>query len=200
VRGAVIYRSPNEATVAPAAQITGGVRREADDWSPPRHRALRAAAWVALAFLLGGFLVAGAIMSALLPGFTASSARTIRSDPWTSLGMGFAVVVTAPIAGFLLIATVVGAIAGFALLALYAVSVLAAVVVSATSIGAVATRLFRRDAATGRVVLSTLAGLAVLALLQLIPFLGVLALALAVVLGLGAWTVHGYRAYSAARA
>jgi cytoskeletal protein CcmA (bactofilin family) len=199
VRGALVYRSPSEATIAPGAQIAGGVRREAEQWSPPGRRALRAAAWVAVAFLLGGFLVAGAVMATLLPRFTASSARTIRSDPWTSLGVGFAVLVTAPVAAVLLMATVVGAIAGFALLALYGVSVLAALLVSATSIGAVATRLFRREAATGRVLLSILAGLVVLALLQLVPFVGVLVIALAVVLGLGGWTVHGYRAYAAAR-
>jgi hypothetical protein len=96
-------------------------------------------------------------------------------------------------------ATVVGAIAGWALLAVYALSVLAGLLVGATWIGALGTRLFRRDASTSRVVLSVLAGVVALALVQAIPFVGALALVVVLLLGLGAWTVHGYRAYTARR-
>jgi hypothetical protein len=50
------------------------------------------------------------------------------------------------------------------------------------------------------VLISTLVGVIVLALLQMIPLVGALALGLFVVLGLGGWTVYGYRAYTARRA
>lgn len=199
VRGALVYESPHEARVAAGAQIDGGVRRSPAEWPEAGRRASRLFMWVALVFGVGGLLVAGATMAALLPRWTAASAGTIRTDPWKSLGVGFAVLVAAPAAAFALVATVVGAMVGLALLAAYGVSLLAALLVGATWVGALGTRLFHRDPGVGRVVISTLAGILVLGLLQVVPLLGALVLALVTLLGMGGWTVHGYRAYTAGR-
>jgi len=196
IRGALVYRSLRPAAIPPGVEIAGGVRHEPAD-VPEVGRVLRGVGLALVAATVGGVLPAGAVLGLLFPGLTAASAAAVRRSPWRSLGVGFATLVAAPAAGVVLVATVVGAPVGLALLALYAVAVLAGLLVGATCLGALGTRLFRREPTRGRVVATTLTGVVALALLQLVPVAGALLAGLALVLGLGGMTLHGYRVYGA---
>jgi hypothetical protein len=135
---------------------------------------------------------------ASFPGVTAASARMIRSAPWKSLAVGFAVLVAAPVAAVILIVTLVGLPLGLALMALYVLVLLLGLFVGATWLGSMGARLLRGDASRGRMLLSLLVGVLVLALLALVPMLGPIVEALAVILGIGGWSIHGYRRYMGA--
>jgi hypothetical protein len=195
VRGTLVYRSPREATVAPGAQITGGIRHEPATWPAP-GRVARAIGLVIAVAILGGFAVAGIAVALLLPGLAASSARAISSAPWTSLAVGFAVLVATPVAAAVLVATLLGAPLGVALAALYVVTLIVGLLVGVTWVGAPVTRLFRHDPSPGRVMLSVLIGLLVVAALQLVPVVGGAILMLLMILGIGGGLVHTYRLYS----
>jgi hypothetical protein len=195
VRGALVYRSPREAIVAPGAQIAGGTRHETARWPSPQ-RAVRAIGLVIAVATLGGLAVAGVALALLLPGLAASSARAISSAPWTSLAVGFAVLVATPAAATVLVATLLGAPLGIVLAALYAVTLILGLLVGVTWVGAPVTRLFRHDPSPGRVMLSVLIGLVVVAALQLIPVVGAAILMLLLILGIGGGMVHTHRLYS----
>jgi hypothetical protein len=195
IHGALVYRSPQPATIPPGTEITGGVRYEAAQW-PGSGRRLRAIGIALAATALAGLVLAAVVFAALFPGVATASARAIRTAPWTSLGLGFAVLVATPVAGALLIATLVGAPVGVALLALYGVALLAGVLVGATWLGALPTRLFRLGPSRGRVLVAGLVGVAVLAVLQFVPIVGALVLAVTLILGLGGLVLHGYRRYA----
>jgi hypothetical protein len=195
VRGTLVYRSPREATVAPGAQIAGGIRHEPATWPAP-GRAARAIGFVIAVAILGGLAVAGIALALLLPGLAVSSARAITSAPWTSLAVGFAVLVATPVAAAVLMATLLGGPLGVALAALYVVTLIVGLLVGVTWVGAPVTRLFRHDPSPGRVMLSVLIGLLVVAALQLVPVVGGAILMLLMILGIGGGMVHTYRLYS----
>ncbi len=196
VRGALLYRSPREATVAPGAQIAGGIRHEPANWPAP-GRAVRVIGLVMAVVILGGLAVAGIALALLLPGLAASSARAISTAPWTSLAVGFAVLVATPAAVAVLVATLLGAPLGVALAAIYVVTLIVGLLVGVTWVGAPVTRLFRHDPSPGRVMLSVLIGLLVMAALQVVPVVGAAILLLLMILGIGGGMVHTYRVYSA---
>jgi cytoskeletal protein CcmA (bactofilin family) len=195
VRGALVYRSPQEARVAPGAQIAGRIRHEPADWPAP-GRAIRVIGLVMAVAILGGLAVAGIALALLLPGLAASSAQAISSAPWTSLAVGFAVLVATPAAVAVLVATLLGAPLGVALAAIYVVTLIVGLLVGVTWVGAPVTRLFRHDPSPGRVMLSVLIGLVVMAALQVIPVVGAVILMLLMILGIGGGMVHAHRLYS----
>lgn len=195
VRGALVYRSPRAAIVAPGARIAGGIRYEPASWPTP-WRAIRTFALVVAGATLGGLAVAGIALAFLLPHLTASSARVIRNAPWRSLAVGFAVIVATPAAVVALVATLLGAPLGVVLAALYVVALIVGFLVGATWVGAPVTGLFRRDPSPGRVMLSIFVGLLVVGALQLVPLVGGVILALLMILGVGGGMVNAYRRYS----
>jgi len=153
------------------------------------------------ALFLLGLMVAGIVLFLLLPNFTVSAARTIRSDPWKSLGLGFALLVATPVAGVLLMITILGVPLALTLFALYFVSLLLGFLTAAFFVGDIGVRLLRRgqELSKGWRILSLLAALIGLALLQWIPIVGGVILFLILLFGLGAWGLHMYRTYAGAR-
>jgi hypothetical protein len=198
IRGALVYRSPQAATIPPGVEIAGGVRYEPAGW-PEAGRALRAMAIALAVAALAALLLAAAVLAGFFPAVSAESVRAIRAAPWTSLAVGFAALVATPVAAALLVATVVGAAVGIALFALYVVALLAGLLVGATFVGAFPAGLFRRGSSRGRVLASALVGAAALAVIQLVPVLGTLVAALVLIAGLGGLAIHGYRRYMDSR-
>ena len=145
---------------------------------------------IGLALIAGAILV-GVIVVLLFPTLTLAAARATVASPWKSLGLGFALLVSTPIAMGIIASTLVGVPLTFVLLDVYLMAVVFAFFVAALAVGRAAARLARKsgDATTrwGRI--------AVLAVgvVAFVPVLGALALAAALSLGLGALTLELWR-------
>jgi cytoskeletal protein CcmA (bactofilin family) len=197
ITGSLTYRSPQEAKIDPAAHIGGTLTRLP---APARLATVsRGVAWIAGVVFLASLMVSGIVLLLLFPNFSTAAARTVATDPWKSLGMGIAVLVATPVAAGLLMSTLLGMPLGLTILSLYFVSLLWGFLTAATFVGDLGIRLFRGGPSKGWRVLSLIAALVVLAIIGAIPIVGAVILFLALLFGLGAWTVHGYRTYARAR-
>lgn len=201
IEGNFTYTSPREAKIDPAAQIRGAVTHRRAEFPEDVARTAAAMVWIGRILLFPGLMAAGIVLFLLFPGFTVSAARTIKSNPWKSLAAGFALLVSTPVAGVLLCITILGIPLGLAVFALYFVSLLVGFLTAAFFLGDLGTRLFRRgpELSKGWRVLSLVVALIVLGLARLIPVVGIMILFLALLFGLGASSVHGYRAYAGTR-
>ena len=185
-RGGIVQRDP-------AAQVAGGVESwlaswEREDVSPaaPRHTpALQTA--IAWPWTLGLVLLA-AFMLAVLPGFQARVARTLRQQPALSMLLGAAWLVCAPLALLLLLLTVIGIPLTLLGAALYIVLLPLAYVSTAIALGDWALQAWR-SAAVVQWAWRAAAAATVLVLLSQatrVPWLGAVLVALALLAGLGA--------------
>jgi len=133
----------------------------------------------------------------VFPGYSLNAARLLASRPLASLGLGFAILVATPIAAGIAMLTVVGAMVGGAVLALYAATLLLALVTAALFLGDGLLRLFGRGLRTGigRRLSALIVGAVLLAALVAIPILGGLILFLALCLGLGGFFLEAAERY-----
>lgn len=196
ITGNLVVRGPEPPRVEPGARIGGRVEHlpgesPAEVSGPP---SLAALPWL----FAPALAVAGGLWLLLAPGFAVAAARTARTQTGLSLALGLALLATPPLVAVLLMATVVGALAGLVLFALYPVMVLLGGLNGALSLGGLVLARVRRGAAAGgggiRFV-ALLTGIVALALLAWIPLLGgLLVLAIAVTglgaLGLSAWSAR----------
>jgi cytoskeletal protein CcmA (bactofilin family) len=198
VGGDLVYTSPRPARIEPGARIAGAVTHHRSDVAERAGQVWRVVRAVVGIALLVGVMVAGAVLLALFPTATVSAARTIGTAPGRSLGLGIAVVVGLPIVGALLVATVVGAPLGLAVLAGWGLVLLAGYLVAAVFLGEVGARLTRRpaDLSLGARVLSLALALLLLALVSLIPVAGGLIVGAALLLGAGALALRLYRGWA----
>jgi cytoskeletal protein CcmA (bactofilin family) len=200
IHGDLVYHSPRPASIDPHVVITGKVTHVPGKAPGPKLTPARKGLVGGLVLL--SLLLVGATIVLLFPDFSRTAARSIATDPWKSLGLGLAILVTVPFSALLLAVTVIGLPLGVAAMAVYFVSLLAAPLITAFLIGDIFTRagLHGPRPAASRRLLGLAAALLVLGLAQLAPVLGPVVAFLALVLGLGAWTLAGYRTYVGARA
>ncbi len=123
VRGALRYRAPQPASIAPGARITGP-----QEYTPtpgaeqrqPQTFAQRVLGWIGMVLLrLAWALVAGTLLVLALPHQTARAAETLRLAPLASLLWGIGLLVGVPILVILLAITIVGLPAALFVLGLY---------------------------------------------------------------------------------
>ncbi|MCX7622515.1 MAG: polymer-forming cytoskeletal protein [Thermomicrobium sp.] len=122
IDGALRYRSPQPATIAPGARIDG--RRE---YTPttraqgePRTALERALDWIMTVLLrLAWALVTGTLLVLALPRQTVRAAEALRQAPLWSLLWGAAILVLVPLLVLVLALTVVGLPAALFLLGIY---------------------------------------------------------------------------------
>ncbi|MFN3337232.1 MAG: hypothetical protein ACK42I_07010 [Thermomicrobium sp.] len=123
VRGALRYRAPQPASIAPGARIAGPQEYTPTPGAEQREResfARRAFEWIGTVLLrLAWALVAGTLLVLALPRQTARVAETLRLAPLASLLWGIGLLVGVPILGILLVVTVVGIPAALFLFGLY---------------------------------------------------------------------------------
>jgi cytoskeletal protein CcmA (bactofilin family) len=200
IKGDFAYTSATPARIDPGAQIQGKVSYTQADLAKRARRAGRIVFVVARVLLLAGLIVCGVALLLLLPGFTASAARTIRSHPWTSLGLGLLLFVVTPVVAIVLMTTIVGVLAGLVVGALYPVALLLGYLTAAVSLAEMGGRLVTRrpELSIGGRIISLILALVVLALVGLIPIVGMIIAWLAAVFGLGAWTYQTFRRWSEA--
>ena len=204
ILGAISYRSPGEADISSRAQIGGPIeRRMAEEFESPLgfFGIVGAIILAALGGLVALVLLAAAAQG-LVPRLLDSAAQTMGRRTWASLGLGFAVLVGAPAGAVLLFTTLVGAPLGVVLLAIYVVALAFALVVAGYWIGQRLRAIGHREGAPERFwqrLWWSAVGLALLALLTAIPFVGGFIGLIALIAGLGAFTLQAWpRAVEAA--
>lgn len=203
IMGKLIYRSAEEARIDPAAQITGGTTRLTLELSKPAAQAGRVALVVFLIFKLVcllGLMLLGAVLILVFPKFAQDAAATIASDPGKSLALGLALLVTLPVAAMLLMMTVIGIPLGMTVLLFYPLALVIGYLTAAYFVGERSAAKLRQGIVMtrGRRILSLLLALLALSIIGLVPILGGLVIFIALLAGLGAWMLHGYRLYARA--
>ena len=185
VSGNTVYRSPKEATRAVDAVFGGSFSRDEEAIFTTNENSRPS--MVPLFVLLFTGFVARFLCAAWLAVFFAR----LQTAYGHALLAGFAALILVPVAVFLLFVSVLGALLGGSLFALYAALLLAAMGIAGVFLGGIIARVV-----TGKVsysVLWVLVGTGVFYTLQFIPYIGGLA-ALALVLTVfGGFVIHAYR-------
>ena len=197
IHGDLVYSSTHDVVIHPGATIDGKVTREPGVFQIPRPNIEIPGLAAARPLLLFGLFAAGILLYAMFPRYTANAARTLRTSPLKSLGLGAAVFFSAPPIILLLVITIVGIPVALVVAALYAVALLAGYLIAAFFIGQRLLELFGKSAATTwwRNV-SLAAALAMLWLLRQIPYAGGLVMLAALLFGLGALALQAFNQYS----
>lgn len=188
VGGTVRYTSENEASVAKGATVSGGLRRSQPREVPRPSPVVSAfATFVLWLRRLIGLLLFGLIVVLAFPRFTERAAGEIRGRPLPSLGLGLAFLIGVPWVAAMVF--VIGVLVGGWWIALFAIALYAIAVAVATIVSAVFLGRWIFGLSPGRHphhVLALLIGLLILTVLETVPLLGVLVRMAEVVFGLGA--------------
>jgi hypothetical protein len=197
IQGKLFYRSDSEVDVAPGAIVQGpierGVAENRRDAGPRTIGGIDALGWLRA---LVGLSLLGLLVVLLFPGATRSAADTLAASPWSSLGLGFALLVGVPMLAIMVFVAgifVGGWWLGLMLLALYAITATVGYVIAAEFVGRLVLGLV--DRRKEHLVWGLLLGLVLLGVVSLVPFLGGLAIFAALVFGLGALALAAFRAY-----
>lgn len=180
IEGDLTYRSDSEADIREGATITGKVTRnapEARGWSIP--------GWVGGFFLLMAGSLTGIALAAIMPGALAAVGGTVRKRPWLTLLLGAGVLFGVPILSVILLITVIGIPLALTLMGIYVLSLFLAWVVAATVLGESLLLRAKLPSPRIRMIASAVIGVAVLLLLQALPWVGGLFAVLAILVGLG---------------
>ena len=203
VAGTVTYTSNNEAVIAPGAAVGAGIQHVL----PPAQAAPTppgvSAGWAVVGWLRGlvGLAVIGLLFILLLPRFSQQTVEIARTARWSSLGLGFALLIGVPVAALLVF--ILGIILGgwmlaFALLAIYAMACATGAAFAAMLTGNMVVHALRRP--PHHLAWNLLEGLALLGLIGLVPIVGGIVLVLACVMGIGAFALSVVQVYRGSRA
>jgi cytoskeletal protein CcmA (bactofilin family) len=196
IGGNLDYGSDNAARIDSGATVTGTVTHSPAQFTHQPTAAQRALdTFVDWIRLVVGLFVLGLLVLLPFGAFGRRAAGAIGADPLPSLGLGLAVLIGVPIAA--LVVFVLGLLVGGwplapAALALLAIGAAVGYVLAAVFVGRAAFRLLRTEA---HPLLELLVGLVVLTAVGLIPILGGLVDAAAVVMGLGALALTLFRSW-----
>ena len=148
ITGSLSYWSGQEARIAPEARIAGRVIQHQPRFFDRDGRVLTVLGLVTRALVVVNLFVSGVVLFLLFPRFTVAAARTVERRPWTSLGIGVAVLVLTPLAAVFLALTVIAIPLALALAALYVLALLLGFITAAFALGDLGARAFRRGAAS----------------------------------------------------
>lgn len=131
-----------------------------------------AAAGIFILIKLASFIVAALIVIKLFKAFSASVVEGSVRDPLRMLGYGFVALVTIPVASILLLITMIGVpLAGMSMLA-YGLLTLLACTYAGIVVGAWGNKLIRKTEHAEITWQNAVAGVALLTIVKLIPFIG----------------------------
>jgi ABC-type xylose transport system permease subunit len=192
IAGTLIYRGPEAPQVPEGAVIAGGVDyRE----SSSRHyfdragNTVRDTAHVAgsITWFIGSFLAA-AVFALAFPEATARATDLLRREPLKAIALGFAILVCVPLAGVLLVVTIIGIPLALLLVPLYLLLMFLGWVTTALFLGRRGLEAVRgaQPATRGWTLGALLAALVVLWLLRRVPLIGGWIAFIALVAGIGA--------------
>ncbi|MDH3231557.1 MAG: hypothetical protein OEN55_17345 [Alphaproteobacteria bacterium] len=191
IGGDLAYAGPRKPVLMEGAVVAGEIREfestlagfegGPEDW-------IGSAILAALGILLA-LLLLGAVLQLALPGLLSRAAATAREQPWSTLGRGLVLLLLTPIVVMILMMTGIGIPVGMVILASFFVVATVALTAIAYCIGIYLRGLFGRKGAaenTGPRILWTALGISLLAIVGIVPFLGAVAILLALIAGLGA--------------
>ncbi len=188
IAGHLTYRSNSKADIAADAVVSGGIEQiEVETFD------LSIWSWIGLALLV--WLIAVLSLTLLAAGLHSfdlglirGAERTLRTQPWAALALGFALLVAVPIGGNLLLASIIGLPLAVFILSLYCVLSLIGLVAAAYWAGLQALRFLGRSLDEGRLfgrTLCSLVGFVLFGIVLWIPLFGLLICFAGVSLGLG---------------
>ena len=198
IHGPLRVQSPNPPEIATGARILGGVEHvpmPEVDYAP----VLKVIVLAGLVVIVG-LILTGLVYFLMFPRFSVATARQIEQVPLITLGLGFVVLLLAPLVIVLLLSTGVGYLLGVVVAAAYLLMVIAGGMTGVIYVSdAVLRRLFKKEAASKGVMVATLIGTFILlGLVQIIPFIGSLVVVLLTVMGIGALKYQFWQRYQAA--
>jgi len=195
--GKLRYRSRDELTRDPAAQVAGTVERallpglgasspakhERDGGRADSHRIV-GPGW----FWTLGLMAIAAVLVGALPVTSLRVADNLRTRPGWSLLWGFIALVCVPVAALILLISIIGIPLALLTLLLYGVLLLVGYVASGVALGQWSLARFKAGAAArkGWRIASAVAAVFVLALLGSVPYVGGFVALAAVLAGIGA--------------
>lgn len=198
LRGKLTYWSPRDARIDPGAKISGQVTHNLPELPRVLARTGTALVTVSRALFMAGVTVLGIALYLLFPAFTVLASRTIGSDPVKSAGIGLLFFTALPVAAILSMLTILGIPLGLIIFVVYSLALLVGFLLAAFHLGDVGAHALVRKGARKRPVRVAFLIVALLLLLfaRRIPFIGGVLIVLAVLLGLGAMTIHTWRHWS----
>lgn len=180
IDGPLTYFSSQEADIRPGATIAGPVTQEAE-----QTRTWHIPGWVGGIFLFMVGALAGVLLALLMPKALAANSESLQRDPWLSLAAGAGILFGVPILAILLMITLIGIPLALSLLVFYALGLYLAWVLGAIALGDLLLSRLPFQSLRVRMVVATLLGVALLLLLQAIPWIGGLVALFALIAGFG---------------
>jgi hypothetical protein len=195
IKGKLTYWSPREARLDPRAVISGRVTHNLPELPSRIARTGTALVTVSRALFMAGLTVIAIALFLIFPRFTVLASRTIGSNPVKSLGMGLLLFAAIPVLAILSMITILGIPLGIIIFVCYSVALLVGFVLAAFYLGDVGAQAFMGKDATKQLVRVAflIVALGVLLLARQIPFIGAVVIVVAVLLGLGAMSLHVWR-------
>lgn len=182
--GNLLYKSPHPAMIAKGARIEGEITHEPVE--VPVAPLVAGLLFASVVILLS-MVITGVALYLVFPGVAERCSKTVRDEPWISLGFGLAVFAGGPVVIILLLSTGVGALLGLLLLAAYLVILLSGYIAGAYFVADISLHKLNKDDAgkTARVV-SLALSIVALSIIGIIPLLGSLVNWLVLLAGIGA--------------
>jgi hypothetical protein len=198
IHGPLRVQSPDAPEIAEGAKILGDVKHL--PMPEVEHAPLLKVVLLAGLMFTLGLILTGIVYYLLFPRFSVTSARHIGTAPLPSLGLGFVVLLLTPLVIVVLFSLGVGFLLGILLGAAYLLTVVSGGLTGVIYVSDVALRrVFKKpEAGKGLTVLVLLGAFVLLALVQLIPLLGGLAVFVLTVMGIGALQYQFWQQYKAA--
>lgn len=189
IGGDLSYRSPNEPEIAGNAVIGGEVAKLDAPWLDDADFEREGGGIWSWFLIVLALVVFGAVVQLVAPGLIAAAGTQARKRTWSSLGIGFVVLIVTPIVVVLLFVTIVGAPLAVFTIPLFFVALGFALATIASVVGDRLRRFTGRSpkAATTLGKLAWFAaGMIVLAIVGAVPFVGGVVVLIALLVGLGA--------------
>jgi len=185
IGGNLTYTSANEADIQSGAIIAGQTTHNLPEAEKPGL----------FSGFMGKFLgfvmafITGVIIIMLAPARSRAIADIIKSRPWASLGWGALMLFATPVAVILACCTIIGIPVALIVLALYAIAVYISQIFAGLFLGRWIIGRYRNVDAKDGLIGSLAAGLAIIALLKWIPFIGFWVGLFVALFGLGAMLI-----------
>jgi cytoskeletal protein CcmA (bactofilin family) len=176
IEGNLMYRSPQEAVIAPGATIRGKTTYEPSDKLSGYGRWGAENFWkgALVAFALKFLAILASVLTVTLafPKPIRSFGRGVFTAFGRNIGKGFLVLIATPVVGFMLLATIVGAPLGVFLFLSYGAAMTIACLVSPLIIGAWGMKLITKGESIEIDWKAAVLGVVIAMVAGLIPFLG----------------------------